>query len=203
MAALIARSQRLETQHAFDTTLSLGPRWEMMLHSRLRTEPRGDGLYQVRGGPIFEYSANNRIALLGGYYFTRQQWAGEWSTTHRYFGGAEATAVSARRIDADVRVIAERFAPASSAGFARYRERVRVSGKGRIAPYASVEWFQDRQGFRGVRYSGGLRVRGGRGISVDAGYFFEARHLAKGGDRHMVITAFHFRRPGRRADPDI
>jgi hypothetical protein len=201
--ALAARAQTFETQHGFDTTFQPRSRWEVTLHGRIRTQPRGSGLYQARGGPIVEYEVNRRVGILGGYFFSRQEAAGGWLSTHRPFGGVEATAFSRRRFDADARVMAERFMPQEGRDFARYRERIRARAKGPAAPYASVEWFQDRQGLRSIRYAAGLRFRPRDRVTVDVGYFYERRPERLGGDRHMLLTTFHLLRPGRRPDADI
>lgn len=202
-AALAARAQTLETQHGFDTTFHPRSRWEIMLHGRIRTQPRGSGVYQVRGGPLVEYELTRRVGVLGGYFFSSQEAGGGWSSTHRPFGGVEATALSRRRYNIDVRVMAERFMPQGGRDFARYRERVRARAKWPAAPYASVEWFQDRQGLRSIRYAAGMRFRLRDSVTLDAGCFFERRPERLGGDRVMLLTTFHFLRPGRRPDADI
>lgn len=56
-----------ETQHAFDGSIKLTRRLDVVLHARVRTQPGLLGFYQGRLGPIFEYSANGRVTLIAGY----------------------------------------------------------------------------------------------------------------------------------------
>jgi hypothetical protein len=202
-AAGPARAQVTETQHAFDTTFSLSPRLDAIMHSRIRTRPSGGGFYQARAGPIFDFDLTRRVALLGGYYFTRQTGSVQWHTVHRPFGGFEVALIAARLYTADARVLAERFLSAGEPDFARYRQRVRVRTRLFLSPYTSVEWFQDRHGLRSVRYSGGVRLQPIPRVNMDMGYFYETRRPELGGDRHMFLTTFHILRPGRRPDPDV
>jgi hypothetical protein len=144
-------------------------------------------------GPIFEYAASSRVGILGGHYFTRRQAVNDWCPTHRMFGGAEATAISARRFDADLRMIAVGL----RAGLRPLSRAVRVKAKVQVAPYASVS------GFRTGRGSAACSIRVAWAAGVDFGNFFESWRANNGGDRHTILTTFHFRRQGRRPDPDI
>jgi hypothetical protein len=82
----------IETQHAFDVTLPLKPRLELILHSRIRTQPGGLGFYQVRGGPVVSWDVTPRISLLSGYYYTRQERKidNDFIGGHRLFGGLKS-----------------------------------------------------------------------------------------------------------------
>jgi hypothetical protein len=77
-----------QTQHVFDTSVKHG-RSELVWHFRLRRKPEGGDLFQVRTGPIFEFDVNERLTLIGGYYFTREQNEDRWKTINRPFGGGE------------------------------------------------------------------------------------------------------------------
>ncbi len=194
-----------ETQHGFDCTLPLARRWEVLLHARMRTQPGGLGFYQVRGGPVFSFDVSPRLALIGGYYYTQQEVIDrDFIGGHRYFGGAEGRLWDGRRAVLDARGLAERFDPDEARGFARYRTRLRLSAKSTFAPYASIEPFFDRQGWRAARFAAGLRWNLAGPWEVDTGYFYEERRARIGFDRHMFMTSLHFRkRPGKRGDPDL
>src|SRR5262245_52528091 len=103
-----AAGAEIQTQHAFDTSLDLG-RLEPLWHLRLRTKPRGGGLFQVRTGPILEFDLNERVTAIGGYYYTREeQEERRWSTTNRAFAGGEL-ALWNRTLEIDWRSLLERF----------------------------------------------------------------------------------------------
>lgn len=193
-----------ETQHAFDASLRLRPRLDLVLHSRIRTQPGSLGLYQVRAGPILEYSAAG-LKWIGGYYYARQENSDEdFIGGHRYFGGAEGRLWNRGRISGDLRILAERFAPDRARDFARYRVRTRLSGRKAVAPYGSVEVFFDAGGWRSTRYAAGVRAGNGSRISFDFGYFAEPRRRDVGPLRHMFLTGLHWNfGTRRRADPDL
>lgn len=193
-----------ETQHAFDATFPLHPRLDLLLHSRLRTQPGGLGYYQMRAGPILSWDATKRVALLGGYYYAQQERRidRDFIGGHRFFGGTEVTVVNKRRFSLDQRVLAERFLSDAAPDFNRYRLRSRLSAKGAVAPYTSHESFFDALGWRSNRYSVGIRWSPLPALQIDVGYFYEHRRLEVGPTRHMWLTSIHFKRTLRRADAD-
>jgi hypothetical protein len=195
----------VETQHAFDITLPVKPNVELILHSRLRTQPGGLGLYQVRAGPIVSWKIGTRAALLGGYYYTQheQEIDNDFIGGHRPFAGAEVSLVERRRFSLDQRLLAERFLSDATDDFHRYRFRTRLSAEGPVAPYASYELFLDASGWRSARYSTGIRWTVIRAVQIDFGYFFEQRRPNVGPDRHMWLTSLHLTRASRRADPEL
>lgn len=194
----------VETQHAFDVTVPLRPNLEVLLHSRIRTQPGVLGFYQVRAGPIVSWRIRPRLALIGGYYYARQEQAdNDFVGGHRPFAGGEVGLVEARRFSLDQRFLAERFLPGGGAHFNRYRLRTRIGAKGPIAPYASHEAFADARGWRSTRYSAGIRWKMLPAVQFDFGYFYEQRRASLAADRHMWITSIHLTRSSRRADPDL
>jgi hypothetical protein len=197
-------SQVTETQHAAEATLSLSPKVDLILHTRVRTQPGGLGLYQGRLGPILEIDFAPRLSAIGGYYYTIQTDKEEdIRGTHRFFGGLKGTALETRWIEAELRSMIERFDGAGP-GFNRYRHRLRLSNPAKVSPYAGVEMFHGAEGWRSTRYSGGVRWQTSDRFEMDFGYFFENRRNSLGPNRHMVSTSFHFRRrPGKRPDPDF
>jgi len=203
-SASLLRADSLETQHALDATIPLSSRFELLLHSRIRTQPAGLGFYQMRAGPILTWDATSRVALLGGYYFARQQRAidRDFIGGHRLFGGAEFDVAQSRRLAFDQRVILERFLSDAAPDFNRYRVRSRLTFKALLSPYTSHEFFFDAQGWRGNRHSAGVRWSPLRNVQVDLGYLYEARRAQVGPARHMLLTAIHWKKPPRRADPD-
>lgn len=174
-----------------------------MLHSRARTRVENLDLYQIRAGPIIEYSLTSRASLIGGYYFTRNEHASRsWSTTHRPFAGAEL-AISKRRLILDSRTLIERFCVPGTGDFSRYRQRLWVTRSASAGgPYGSVEGLFDAAGLRSIRYGAGWRIGPRGAFSIDFGYFYEARRSSEGGNRQMVLTTVHVRRQDKRIDPD-
>jgi hypothetical protein len=203
--ALPSMADTIETQHLFETTAPLGKRVDLLVHSRFRTRPDSLGFYQGRFGPIFTIKAWDQVSLIGGYYWQQQQARadGEFTAGHRVFGGAEWDAWSGRKAELDTRGLIERFSLKETLDFNRYRWRLRLGGKGRVAPYVSNEIFWDRQGWRSNRISGGVRWSVGRGWQADFGYFYEHRRFQFLGNRQMWITGLHWR-PGakKKADAD-
>lgn len=194
----------VETQHAFDVTLPLQPKVELVLHSRIRTQPGTLGFYQVRAGPIVTWRIRPRVALIGGYYYAQQEQVdNDFVGGHRPFAGGEVAVVEARRFSLDQRFLAERFLSRAAEGFNRYRLRTRIGLKGPVAPYASHEVFADARGWRSTRYSGGIRWKMLPAVQLDFGYFYEQRRDTLAADRHMWITSIHLTRSSRRADPDL
>jgi hypothetical protein len=119
--AVHAGAADFETQHAVDVTLPLRPGLELILHSRVRTQPGGLGLCQVRAGPIVSWNASDRIALVAGHcYVQRERKADrDFIAGRRLFSGAEVAVASNRRLAFDQRALLERFlsdaAPTSTA----------------------------------------------------------------------------------------
>jgi hypothetical protein len=194
-------SAETQTQHAFDTSVAL-KRFNVLWHLRARTKPEGGGLFQIRTGPIFEIDLNERVTLIAGSYFTREQEENTWTVVNRPFTGGEIMLWS-HRVEVDWRSLLERFVVQQENDYFRFRNRFRISPPGRTAPYAGVEIFVDATGLRGVRYSAGLRRTFDEEFIVDFGYFFEDRRPAPSGERHMFSTSFHWRNKIRRIDPDF
>lgn len=195
----------VETQHAFDVTLPLKPKLELILHSRVRTQPGGLGFYQVRTGPIVSWDAAPRMTLLSGYYYVRQERKidNDFIGGHRLFGGAEIAVVEARRFSIDQRFLAERFLPDAAADYNRYRLRSRLSVKGSVGPYTSHEFLFDARGWRSNRHSAGIRWSALPAVQIDLGYLYEHRRADVGPGRHMWLTSIHLKKSSRRADPDL
>jgi hypothetical protein len=195
----------VETQHAFDATFPVKPKLELVLHARMRTQPGGLGFYQARAGPIVSWDVTPRTALLGGYYYARQERKidNDFIGGHRLFGGTEIAVVETRRISFDQRFLAERFLSDATDDFNRYRLRSRLSAKGWVAPYTSHEFFFDARGWRSNRHSAGIRWKALPAVQIDLGYLYEHRRAEIGTDRHMFVTSLHWKKSSRRADPDI
>jgi hypothetical protein len=190
-----------QTQHALDTSVRL-KQFEVLWHFRVRTKPEGGGLFQFRTGPIFEIDLNDRVTLIAGYYFVREQDENRWTIINRPFAGGE-TMLWGRGVEVDWRSLLERFVVTHGSDYFRFRNRFRISPPGRTAPYGGVEMFVDANGLRSVRYSAGFRRTFGDEFVVDFGYFFEDRRPMPSGERHMFSTSFHWRNNTRRVDPDF
>ena len=194
-------SAEVQTQHAFDTSVTL-KKSEMLWHFRVRTEPEGGGLSQIRTGPIFEFNLNDRVTLIAGSYFTREQEEHRWAVINRPFAGGEFM-LWGRGVEVDWRSLLERFVTTHEPDYFEFRNRFRVSPRGRTAPYAAVEVSTDANGLRSVKYSAGFRRTLTENFMVDIGYFFEDRRPMPSGERHMFSTSFHWRNKTRRIDPDF
>ena len=121
----------VETQHALDVTLQVRPKLELILHSRIRTQPGGLGFYQFRAGPIVSWDATPRITLLSGYYYAQQERKidSDFIGGHRLFGGAEIAVAGTRRWAFDQRFLTERLL-----AWRRYFATVSGSGSARLGP---------------------------------------------------------------------
>jgi len=183
-----------ETQHAFEFSARIAEKVSLNLHSRFRTEPAAQGIYQIRFGPMVTYRWKPKLSLIGGYYFGRQQAEdGDFVGGHRWFGGGESMLRRRPRWEVDVRGLIERFGPRNASDFTRYRGRVRWSARGKIAPFTSQELLADQSGFRSVRLAAGVRFQVSQQVQAEVGYFFEPRRRDVGPNRHMWTTLIHFR----------
>ena len=196
-----AATAEIQTQHAFDTSFRM-KQFEILWHFRVRTQPEGGGLFQVRTGPILEVDLNDRVTVLAGSYFTREREERHWTTITRPFAGGEVM-VWGRAVEVDWRSVLERFIVADEPDYFRFRNRFRVSMRGDRAAYGGVEIFVDADGVRSTRYSAGLRRTFRGDFIIDIGYFFEDRRPNPLGERHMFSTSFHWRNKTRRIDPDF
>jgi hypothetical protein len=194
-------SAEIQTQHVFDTSVKRG-RLELLWHFRVRTKPEGGGLFQLRTGPIVEFDLNDRLTLITGYYFTREQNERQWTSINRPFAGGEIN-IWDRAVEVDWRTLLERFATPNEPDYFRFRNRFRISPAGTTAPYVGVELLVDAKGLRSTRYSAGLRRTFSEDFIIDFGYFFEDRGPTPAGERHMFSTSFHWRNKIRRIDPDF
>lgn len=195
----------VETQHAFDTTLPLKPGFELLLHSRVRTQPGNLGFYQIRAGPIISWDVRARLTILSGYYYARQERKvdNDFIGGHRLFAGGEIVVIDTRRLSFDQRFLAERFLSDATDDFNRYRLRRRLSAKGSVAPYTSHELFLDARGWRSNRHSAGIRWTLLPAVQIDLGYLYEQRRPNVGPDRHIWLTSIHWTRSSRPADPEL
>jgi Protein of unknown function (DUF2490) len=191
----------IQTQHAVDTSVRIGP-FEPLWHVRLRTTPEGGGVSQWRTGPIFAIAIHERVEFLAGYYLSREKEDGGWSTGHRPFGGVDLV-VWNRGMEIETRSLLERFFVSQSSDYTRFRNRVRISPPGTTAPYLGFEVFVDADGLRNTRYSFGLRRTFADELIVDFGYSFDNRRPGLSADRHMISTTIHWRNKSARIDPDL
>jgi Protein of unknown function (DUF2490) len=200
-----AWAAELETQHGFDATLPLKADLDLVLHARIRTQPSGLGLYQIRTGPIVSWKATPRFAPIAGYYFSQQESRErEFLSGSRIFGGAESALARKKKATLDGRIVFERFLPGGSPDFNRYRLRTRLSANSTVAPYAAQELFLDAKGWRSTRLSTGVRWSLSRSFQVDAGYLYEFRRLDIGGNRQIFLTSIQFKRSAAAtSDPDL
>lgn len=181
-------AQELWSWHSFDFALVKTRQAELTLHNRLRTR-QGD-FQQGRSGAVLKLAPHPRAALIGGYYYGREEdTREEWQTSHRLFAGAEALVYRRGAASLAYRGLVERFITGGARpAFFRFRHRTRISTNHRISPYASGEWFWDARGYLAARYQGGLRWRVSKWASVEAGYMYDARSPSLGPVRHGLVT---------------
>jgi hypothetical protein len=164
-----------ETQHVINAPWKLTPRVEITLHSRYRTRPTSQGLYQGRVGALLGLRANQRVTAIVGYYFTEEEESSrDWEGWNRLFGGAEHSIAKWKGKWAG-RHLAEMFDAPRGLVYYRVRHRFGYEAPTRLGPYTNVEVFWDRQGWRSVRYQAGLRYRISPRTAWDFHYFHEPR----------------------------
>lgn len=198
--ACIAAPAEVQTQHIVDSSVKTGP-VEPLFHLRVRTTPQGGGVSQVRLGPIFNFDLNDRATVITGYYYTRAKEEGDWSTTHRSFGGMEGVLWD-RLFEVDARSLLEWHSLINGPDFTRFRNRVRITPPGKPGRYIGIEVFVDGEGWRSIRYSAGVRRKIAENFEVDIGYFYENGRSGSVADRHMITTTIHWRDRSTRADAD-
>lgn len=180
--------------HSVDFTVQKTPRWELALHTRLRT--RKGELQQSRSGAIARWKTQRQVSLIGGYYFGKEEdTREEWQQSHRLFGGAEAGIYSKGGVSVAARGLVERFSAPARRDFTRFRGRIRLTTESRVGPYLGTEWFFDTKGYLAGRYSAGLRWRWSSWSSVEAGYMYDARNPVLGVSRHGIVTHLYLERP--------
>lgn len=167
---------------------------EVTLHSRFRTRPTSKGLYQGRVGSWVGVKVAPKVAVVGGYYFTQEEDRPDWESWNRGFGGLEHQLGKWKGVWM-ARHFAEWFdTPPSRENYYRVRHRVGWESRERIAPYANVEYFWDRQGWRSVRYQAGTRFRINPRTVWDFHYFHEPRRQDAGWwPRNMWGTTLEIR----------
>ncbi|MCW5963641.1 MAG: hypothetical protein KIT83_06360, partial [Bryobacterales bacterium] len=78
-----------ETQHVVNAPWRLTPRTEITLHSRFRTRPTSQGLYQGRAGALLGVRLTPQLTAIAGYYFAEEESPQDWEGWNRFFGGVE------------------------------------------------------------------------------------------------------------------
>jgi hypothetical protein len=184
-----------ETQHVFNFPWQVSPTVELTLHARMRTRPSDVGLYQGRGGMLLRKSVHSNVGLVAGYYFSEQEESlvEDWEAWNRYFGGFDHRLFRWRG-SWDARHFAEFFDAPGDKNYYRVRHRAGWTAPTRVAPYANIEFFWDRDGWRSTRWQAGTAWRLSARTTVDAHYFYEPRRTDVGpAPRHMWGTTLQVR----------
>jgi hypothetical protein len=180
---------QVETQNAFNFPWQAGKHTELTLHGRFRTRPGLLGSYQARTGVILRQEAAPRVGLIAGYYFADQENdEAQWKAWHRYFAGFDYK-IAEWKGSWETRHLAEHFDVPGAGNYYRVRHRGGWTAPTRVAPFANVEYFWDREGWRSTRWQGGVGWHISPRVWVDAHYFYEPRRGDVGLDaRHMWGT---------------
>lgn len=190
-AESLALGTELFTWHSIDTPVLITDRFQLDVHQRLRTRHEAHYLDQVRGGSTFRWRLSPRLTTMYGFYAQPQQIRpGNWVAGRRVFAGVELPGTVRNGVAISTRLVAERHMSTGRPDYGRYRSSVRlVFGKGRVAPYVQNELLAVRNGFHSTRNSGGLRMRITQQLTVEAGYLYDNRRLAWGGNRQAIVTS--------------
>lgn len=180
---------QVETQNVFSFPWQVRERTEITFVGRLRARPGDEGFYQVRAGAILQQDVGSRVGLLAGYYFAeRENGAEDWEGSNRYFAGFSHKLLEWKG-SWEARHLSEFFDVPGADNYYRVRHRAGWEAPTRVAPFANVEVFWDREGWRNTRWQGGVEWRISPRVSVDAHYFYEPRRLDLGAaPRHMWGT---------------
>lgn len=184
-----------ETQHVFNFPWQVSPTVDLTLHARVRTRPGDVGLYQGRAGMLLRKAVHSRVGLVAGYYFAEQEESlvEDWEAWNRYFGGFDHRLFRWKG-NWDARHFAEFFDAPGDANYYRVRHRAGWTAPTRVAPYANIEFFWDRDGWRSTRWQVGTAWRISARTTVDTHYFFEPRRADVGpAPRHMWGTTLQVR----------
>jgi hypothetical protein len=202
-AALLAvpglvSATELYSWHSFDSPVVDAKKVQLILHHRTRTRHELSYLDQSRVGSILRWKAKAGLIPFVGYYFQPQQLRHqEWTRGHRVFTGVEAPFRPAPSLAVTTRLAAEHFMRTGRQDYNRYRSYARlVIGRGRVSPFVQNEVLAVRQGFHSTRNSGGLRFAF-RHVTLEAGYLYDIRRMAWGGDRQAIVTSLRYERRER------
>jgi hypothetical protein len=184
--------------HVTDSQVKLNRRFDLVLHSRIRTRHEFHHVQQLRAGSILRMQAGKNLIPYAGYYFQpAQEPSDPWVRGHRVFVGMERP-FGLNRMMMTTRVAAERHINTGRPDYFRFRTYARLQFPGRrVAPFIQNEWLAVKQGFHSVRNSGGLRMRLSPAVTLEAGYLHDIRRTAWGGDRSAIVTALKFQKPER------
>lgn len=184
----------IRTWHAFDAQVFGSSRLEATLHTRFRYDGVLGSFQQGRAGGVLRFRARPRWALIGGYYYGKEEDHREqWLNFHRPFAGMEVLLASRDGgIGLATRGLVERLVGGRSGDFTRYRQRLRLTTDRRLGPYLATEWFFDGRGYLTSRHSAGVRWRFARRASLEAGYLLDLRRADVGGVLHVFTTQMQF-----------
>jgi len=178
--------------NAFDYVVDFGGRFELTNHVRTRTEEGFD-----RMGPMLKWTAYPRFAPLAGFYLQPQQTApGDWHIGGRPFFGFETRSTVDRTLNLSSRFLLERWYGTSRPAYNRYRGLLRADFvRRRWTPFVHSEVFAVADGFHSSRNTGGIRVHLSPQVTLEAGYVYDFRSAAWGGNRQAIVTALRFQKP--------
>jgi predicted porin len=179
-----------ESWHSFDFVPVASEKFELTIHTQLRTRSRFQELSQFRFGPIARYSLHPNVRVAGGYYYRDLEDVGrDWSDSHRVFVGIE-NPFSRGRVNIQSRAYLEHYFGATVSPYNRFRHRFRVEWSRKVEPYAAAEYFVVAEGLQAVRYMAGIQRRLSHGARLDIAYYYDDFHL--GTDRQALVTSLRF-----------
>jgi hypothetical protein len=186
----------LYSWHGFDLPVPLSSKFELIVHSRLRSRNELNQVQQVRSGGIFRYSAGKLTPFFGYYFQPAHESHSPWTKGHRFFTGVERALALPGNFSFTARLAAERHISTGLPAYMRYRSYAKLQFPGkRVAPYLQNEMLAVRQGYHSMRNGGGLSFRFNSGIVFEAGYLYDIRRTFWGGDRSAIVTSLKFPPP--------
>ena len=129
----LASATELYSWHGFDTPVVMKKRYEVALHSRLRSRHELHYLDQIRVGGTLRWKPTPRlIPFVGAYCQPQQIRAHQWAEGSRYFAGVEAPFRFGASLALTTRLVAERFVGPSQPSYNRYRSSERLVKRGLV-----------------------------------------------------------------------
>lgn len=170
----------------------LAPRWSASLYTRGRYNFDRDRWADASVSPGVRYRIHRSVSLLGAFFITSYQFVpGRRTMIYRPFAAVEPEfRLGGATLAARTRV--ERFfITGRLPDYNRYRQRLRVSGRGPWNPFAFAELFFTAHGFTRTRYAAGIVHKLHRRHEIEFSYYYERSRFTGQALRHIFRTVVH------------